>query len=284
MNLIYCSHIRAILFSSTLSLLVNFTAHADEASARALMSNPNNPLVALFSAKGAIYIELHRTQAPKNIARLIELIEGKHRFPDSDIQSRYYDQTQFYESIPNSRLRTGAAAFNRFGLIPSALEEEIDSTSLGLEQRPLLNDAGEVDSHLAIDSREAFDETILAPLYASLGIENASQAAANAPAVMEQLRAMSVADALENLGHRFTQGLGTPMLLRGDVALSSSPAGVASTELIILLEDSPWLDGQVTAIGSIVEGLNIADAISETEVAPDLNINQATAIYSLRVL
>lgn len=268
----------------TIALFLPATTFADEASARLNLSDPANPLIVMFTAKGAIYIELFASRAPRNTQRLLELIEGSYRYPDSELSSRHYDQSRFYKVEAGRSLRTGAAAFSRFGLKPAPLTEEIDAESLGLFSIPLIDTQGEVLPVFGISDRESFERRVLAPLYASMALTSNSDVAEEAPRVYANLQQMSYADALQNLGHQFTRGLGTQPLQRGSVALVSDPAGTASPELFIALTDSPWLDGRITPIGQIVEGLQVADEIGSVSVVPEAGGTGSTALYSVRAL
>lgn len=256
---------------------------ADETSARAQMQDANNPLIALFSSRGPLYIELLPGSAPRNVARTLDLIEGRYAFSGTSMQTRYYDQSSF-KPVTAMSLRFGNPADHRYGLMPQTLSEEIDAGDLGLNEEPLLSDQGDVAPRLGIASRAQFEREILAPLYATMGIHDAAAVEGNSSRVFEKLQEMNVADALSNLGHRFSNGLDTPMMTRGTVALVSDPAGSATPEIFIALVDSPWLDGRMTPIGRIVEGLDTADSIGANPISTEDNPSDAVAIYSLRAL
>lgn len=264
--------------SAALLLLASpLAAQADETSARLSMRDASNPLLVVFSELGPFYIELYPAQAPRNVSRLLQLVEGEARFDSSDLRYRYYDQTRVHAVDEHRSFRFGAPKFTRFGLVPPPIGEEIDAEALGLTEKPLLNEAAEVASMLGIGSREEFDAQILAPLYARASIEDKAELRQRAAELMGELNSLSVADALENLGHRFTEGLRSPPVSRGDAVLLSAPPGTASTEILIALTASPWLDGRVTPIGKIVEGQDVADEIGRGGAG-------ATQIYSVRRL
>jgi cyclophilin family peptidyl-prolyl cis-trans isomerase len=263
---------------SCLITLSTLSANADENSARARMSEQSNPLVVLFTSKGAIYFEFFAARAPRNVEQTLALIEGRYNFEDSDLQPRYYDQSDIYPAQTGQQVFLGYSALARYGLQPKSLPEEIDAASLGLSEQPLFESDGRIAPRLGITSRADFEAQILAPFYRSLNLNEAA-VASRAEELWLQLKDHSVADALEAMGHRFTTGLGTQPLTAGSLALVSHPAGSASPAMLITLRESPWLDGRVTPIGRIVEGLEIAVALADS--AQDAS---PARIYSMRVL
>lgn len=270
------------IFLSSLCCLLSLSAmsaRGDESSARARMSQQSNPLVALFTSRGAIYFEFFSQRAPRNVEQTLALIEGQYRFEGSDLQPRYYDQSIIGSAHAGYSVVFGHPDLPRYGLKPQPLPEEIDAASLSLSEQRLFQDDGRLAPRLGITTRAQFEEQILAPFYRSIGVNEAAAMTQRAEALWRQLETRSVADALEALGHRFTPGLGTQPLTAGSLALVSHPPGSASPVMLITLRASPWLDGRVTPIGQIVEGLEIAEALANTaqEAAP-------ARIYSMRVL
>ena len=60
--------------------------------------------------------------------------------------------------------------------------------------------------------------------------------------------------------------------------------GETGVELVISLLPSPWLDGRVTPIGNVVEGMSVIGEIGSIEVNPRRNAELGTTIYSMRIL
>jgi cyclophilin family peptidyl-prolyl cis-trans isomerase len=278
--------VRQLKLSCLLVLLFcfNTTLTADEARARAAMSNPQNNLVAVFTSKGAFYIELFNKQAPRTVAHFIALVSGTMNFPSSDLQIRYYDQSSFHTVIPGRALYAGSPSESRFGLQPPSIPTEIDGVALGLDTRPLLDSTGEVDQSFAILTRKDFEQQILAPLYEAAGIESAQALSNNAEQMMQRLQQLSVLDALSNLGHHFSSGLDTQPIIQGTVALLPTTPGEVGAEFVISMMPSPWLDGRATPIGNVVDGLSVINEIGSIKVSPDDDPSLATTIYSMRIL
>ena len=286
-----CSNIRQRALITLITLVAillvffsNTALHADEARARAAMADPENPLVAVFTSKGAFYIELYTRSAPRNVARFIALVSGDYDFPGTELKSRYYDQSSFHTDVPGRTLRAGNPALNRFGLQPASIRAEIDGAALGLDTRPLFSSSAEVDPSLAIANREDFEREILAPLYLVEGINTAQALRNQSEQMMQRLQQMSVLDVLENLGHRYSLALGTQPITQGTVALMTTTPGETGVELVISLLPSPWLDGRVTPIGNVVDGMSVIGEIGSIEVNPRRNAELGTTIYSMRIL
>jgi cyclophilin family peptidyl-prolyl cis-trans isomerase len=278
--------VRRLKFSCLLVLLFcfNTTLIADEARARAAMSNPQNHLVAVFTSKGAFYIELFNGRAPRTVTHFVALVSGTANFPSSDLQIRYYDQSSFHTVIPGRALYAGSPSVSRFGLQPPLISTEIDGVALGLDTRPLLDNTGEVDRSFALSTRKDFEQQVLAPLYAAAGIESAQALSNNAERMMQRLQQLSVLDALSNLGHRFSSGLDTQPIIQGTVALLPTTPGEIGAEFVISMVPSPWLDGRATPIGNVVDGLSVINEIGSMKVSPDDDPSLATTIYSMRIL
>ena len=148
---------------SCLITLSTLSANADENSARARMSEQSNPLIALFTSKGAIYFEFFAARAPRNVEQTLALIEGRYNFEDSDLQPRYYDQSDIYPAQAGQQVFLGYSALARYGLQPKSLPEEIDAASLGLSEQPLFESDGRIAPRLGITTRADFEAQILAP-------------------------------------------------------------------------------------------------------------------------
>ena len=191
-----CSNIRQRALITLITILLvffsNAVLYADEARARTAMADPENPLVAVFTSKGAFYIELYTRSAPRNVARFIALVSGKYDFPGTELKSRYYDQSSFHTVVPGRTLRAGNPALNRFGLQPASIRAEIDGAALGLDTRPLFSSSAAVDPSLAIANREDFEREILAPLYLAEGIDTAQTLRNQSEQMMQRLQQMSV--------------------------------------------------------------------------------------------
>ena len=99
---------------------------------------------------------------------------------------------------------------------------------------------------------------------------------------LHPLNSVTMKQAYENEGYLYTNERPTRMLTRGIVALANAGPNQNGPEFFIALENSPGLAGRNTVIGKIVEGMETADAIGNTEIDPVNPSRFATLIYSLR--
>lgn len=69
---------------------------------------------------------------------------------------------------------------------------------------------------------------------------------------------------------------------RGIVSMARSPhPDSASSQFFIVVSDSPHLDGQYTAFGDVVKGLDVVDKIVGAETGPNNRPNNPTAITKI---
>ncbi len=70
-------------------------------------------------------------------------------------------------------------------------------------------------------------------------------------------------------GYKFEDEINKIKLVRGIIAMANSgPNTNGSQFFIVTLEETPWLDGKHTAFGKVVSGMDVVDAIENTETAP----------------
>ncbi|MFW0837788.1 MAG: peptidylprolyl isomerase [Candidatus Komeilibacteria bacterium] len=71
-------------------------------------------------------------------------------------------------------------------------------------------------------------------------------------------------------GYRFTDEFNNHKLVKGSLAMANSGANTNGSQFFIVTADStPWLDGQHTNFGKVIDGLDVAEKISKT--ARDVN-------------
>lgn len=270
-----------------LLLLAPLLSSADTVSARAAMENPANPLVQLSTSQGQIFIELFREEAPNNIAHFIDLINGDQPLlnESGDVENRsYYEGVKFHRVIPGFLIQAGSPYHNNLGPSEKSLNDEISATSLGLDNMPVMNSAGEFHPLLGINSRTDFEEELLIPLYKKLGLNSETEIIERQHDITSLLQEMTVRQAYENQGYRYSRALTTRALGIGTVALANSgPDSNGSEFFINLSPDGIGLTGKYTVIGTVVEGMNIVMNISEFAVSPARFSPRSTTIYSASI-
>ncbi|MCB1670620.1 MAG: peptidylprolyl isomerase [Pseudomonadales bacterium] len=262
-------------------------AAADQASARAAMENTANPLVQITSGAGDIYIELLESEAPANVENFLALVAGEREIIDRQSQQvytpRYYDGMSFERLIPGLLIQAGSPAQNAFGEPAEQLDDEINATALGLDRMPAVLPDGSFNPILQISDRESLEDTVLIPLYRAMGINSVADIAERQYEIDRRLRELTVKQVYENLGYRYTDRHPTRPISRGSVALANSGPNSNGPEFFIALSPAEWLDGRYTVIGRVVEGMEVADRISQRRsVRP--GGRGATVIYRIERL
>ncbi|MDD9960452.1 MAG: peptidylprolyl isomerase [Gammaproteobacteria bacterium] len=268
------------------SLLLINPSFADAISAEAAMEDPSNPLILLSTSTGDIYIELLPNEAPDNVKNFLALAQGEIEFIDpnsnASFQPRYFDGMQFHRVVPDFVIQAGSPFFNPLGPPDVLISDEINADSLGLDRLPVMDEQGNFNPILNIGNQEEFHEVLLKPLFDRLNIETEAQMQDRQYEVLEILQGLTVKQAYENQGFRYSDNLPTRGISRGVVALANGGPNQNGPEFFIALQDSPWLNGKHTVIGRVVEGIETADAIGNNAVDPLNPTRFATLIYSLQ--
>ncbi len=276
----------SLTFALIASLLTMSQTRADAISAEAAMEDPANPLILLSTSTGDIYIELLPNEAPNNVENFLALAQGEVEFIDPNsnarFQPRYFDGMQFHRVVPDFVIQAGSPFFNPLGPPNVLIDDEINANSLGLDRLQVMDELGNFNPILNIGSEEEFHEVLIKPLFARLNIETEAEMRERQYEVLEILQGLTVKQAYENQGFRYSESASTRGITRGVMALANAGPNQNGPEFFIALQDSPWLNGKHTVIGRIVEGIETADAIGNSEVDPLNPTRFATLIYSLQ--
>ena len=230
-----------------------------------MMENTRNPLLEISTSEGDLYLELFPDAAPNSVRRVLDLVG-----------QRYYDGLVFHRVVPANFLQTGAV--ERAGRQrAAAMADEINARGLGLEQQPLLDSAGKPHPWLNIRDTADFQQRVLAPLYRNMTISNSEQLAARQEQVVQRLQQMNLLQLHEFKGYRYNANLPSRRPLSGSVMLANRGPGSNDGELLLSLQDTPWLMGTHTVIGRIVSSLSLASSISRQ---PESSVR----VYSIRQL
>ena len=270
--------------AAVLLALVATAARADADSARQAMEDPGNPLFLLSTSRGEIYIEMLPREAPANTARVMALARGEVEITDPDngfsFSPEYYDGQRFHRVLPGFVIQAASPAYHPLGAPGEALADEINADALGLAAEPVLMPDAGVNPLLDISDEDAFAAEVLAPLYAAMNIDDATELVARQDDVYARLQALTVKSLYEMQGYRYVDRFPTRPISRGIVALANRGPNSNGAEFFIALDDLPTLDGRYTVIGRVVEGMTVADEIGATAVDPERFSRLSTVIYS----
>ncbi len=266
--------------------MATVTVELDGRQVVAEVENPTNPLVVMATTRGDVLLELFPADAPETVANFLGLAEGTKPFTDSfsgqqDLRP-FYDGLVFHRVIDGFMIQAGSPDMTGDGGPGYTFRDEINATSLGLDQMQLLDADGYPNPVLGIRNQEDFQQRVLVPLYAALGITNRASLDARVGDVEQRLRAMTVRQANELLGYRYTDAVQSRAPLRGVIAMANSGPDTNGSQFFITLADAPWLTGKHTVFGKVRAGLDIVDAIGKVRVDSQSRPLQGITILSIR--
>ena len=256
------------------------TARAGTAPAAA------DPCLRLGTAGGAVTVRLARAAAPGAVAALEKLARGPLYDPavlpkpEAARTTGYFDGLAFDYARPHLEIRlpvrVPAGAFT--------VDAELDAAALGLD-RERVADVGEAMNLMQFQLLPALkrptSERVSTPVLEQWAKRFETD---HDPAF---LVGKSRQEILEAVGYRFRTGLASRRPRRGAVALVPASPTAAELSLAILLADHPTRTGRWVVVGEVVEGLDLADAISARPLAePALRDNRPlypVAVESVRL-
>lgn len=205
--------------------------------ARAEMSDPDNPLLRISTARGEFHVELYPEAAPESVEWF------------RSVMPHYSGQT-FDHIVPGVLVRSSGTLPEE--LTSTAPAPEINAGMLGLEQQPLMDDTGRVHDWMNLADRQQFEAEVLMPLYHELDIRDRQSLEERSDEVAARLRDSSLADAYRRLGYVYDENMATRPPRAGSVLLLAATPERSSAHIAVTLTDTPWLRGRHTVIGQVV--------------------------------
>jgi peptidyl-prolyl cis-trans isomerase A (cyclophilin A) len=234
------------------------------------MEDPTNPLVLIQTTRGDMVIELFPAEAPLTVQNFLALADGSKPFFDTnsgvEVQRPFYDGLMFHRVIAGFIIQAGSPTGGGDGGPGFTVPDEINATSLGLDQMPLIDSEGYPHPLLGIADQAAFQQTILKPLYAAMGVRSDADIAQRSIDIESRLRGMSLKAFYELLGYRYMETGLSRAPLRGMLAMASSGPGTAGSQFFLTLADAPWLAGRHTVFGKLRAGQAVLDLIGRMPV------------------
>jgi len=248
----------------------------------------DNPLVEIRTSLGSMVLELFPDEAPRTIENFIGLAEGTMPWIDPDtgleVMRPFYDGLVFHRIIDGFMIQGGSPTGLGDGSPGFSFPDEINARSLGLDKMQVFDDQGRPHPILAIRNQQDFQEKILAPLYAQMGITSEQQLEDKIDEIDQRLRNMSVKESFENLGYRYTERVISRMPVRGVIAMANSGPNTNGSQFFINLGDSDWLAGKHTVFGKVRAGLDVLDAIGKVTVDNQNRPVEDVIILSIRLI
>lgn len=264
---------------------VSTAAFADINSAKASMENQTNPLLKINTSKGEIFVELHGKEAPANVANFLALALGEIEFTDDNTgtvyKPRYFDGMTFHRVIPNFVIQSGSPHLNPLGAPAELLIDEISANSLNLDSAKVLLPDAKTNPLLNVTTTTDFAQSILLPLYQEMGIETPEEVLSRQNEITNRLQGMTVKQLYQLQGYEYSDGLTSRPIKRGTLALANTGPNSNGPEFFISLGNTEHLTGKFTAIGSVVEGLNVVDRIGERAINASKVTRASTVIFAV---
>jgi len=206
--------------------------------------------------EGEIIIALDHAAAPDTIRTILDLIDSSAQSDEG--AGGYYDGLTLDHTWPHIEIGTGVRK-DRTVVIP----QEIDAGSLGLDTEKITK-SGTAMNLWQFEFAEA-NERWKAEGSRPKQFEEWFQIFSETNSV-DFLMEVSRQEINEVLGYRYVSDRQSLPARRGFVYLKPISTTENSPALRILLTDRPQLDGRVTVIGRVVEGLELAQELSVTEL------------------
>ncbi|HWK55544.1 MAG TPA: peptidylprolyl isomerase [Hyphomicrobiales bacterium] len=252
------------------------------------VEDPTNPMVVIETTRGNMLFELFPREAPLTVANFLGLADGTQPWVDSttglEMTQPYYDGLGFHRVVRNVLIQGGSPTGTDDGYPGYFVPDEINAASLGLDRMSVLDEQGVPNPVLGIRNREDFQETVLKPLYDSLGIDSSTQLQPRLGEVDQKVRELSVKQLYEMQGYHYSENLVSRSPVRGVIAMANAGPDRNGSQFFITLADTDWLVGRHTVFGKIRAGFEVLDAIGAARVDQQNRPQPEIVIVSIRIL
>ena len=246
-----------------------------------------NPVVLMKTSQGNIRIELWPDAAPETVKNFIDLAEGNKTFKDAktgeDVKKPFYDGLTFHRVIKDFMIQGGCPLGTGTGDPGYKFKDEINAKGLGLADLKAMGEGGAPHPWLLIRDQASFQRTVLGPVLQKLGISSQEQFQEKLEEIQNTVNALSVLDVYANQGYVFDDKLPAKKPNRGVIAMANSGPNTNGSQFFINVVDTPHLTGKHTVFGKVIEGMDIADKISNLETDPSGKTSTPVTIESIRV-
>ncbi|MDY6973871.1 MAG: peptidylprolyl isomerase [Thermodesulfobacteriota bacterium] len=247
---------------------------------------PKNPICVIKTSLGDIHIELFADQAPETVANFVGLADGSKEFVDpktsKKIKRPFYDGLIFHRVIKNFMIQGGCPLGNGSGGPGFTFPDEIDVSALGLDRIRVLGPDKKVHPSLMVQSQADFQRNVLGPLFRKMNISSQEELNRRKSEVDKALSTLTVKDAFENMGYKYSENGSPHPPKRGMLAMANSGPNTNGSQFFINLVDTDWLTGKHTVFGKVVEGMDVVDKIGEVEVGANSRPVKDVKIISIR--
>lgn len=245
------------------------------------------PVAVITTSMGEIRVLLYADEAPKTVENFLGLAEGTKEWKDAageTVKRPFYDGLTFHRVISGFMIQGGCPKGDGTGDPGYKFGDEISAKSLGFDKIKVITDGQPGHQCLQIGSREDFQRVVVMPLFEKLGIKSQEDLEKRMDEVQKKIDALTVKEALENLGYTFDDTRASHVPTKGSLAMANSGPNSNGSQFFLNLADTPWLTGRHTVFGEVVGGMDVLEAIGAVKVGPDSRPIAEVKIVSIRRL
>ncbi len=246
---------------------------------------PGNPVLLMKTNFGDVYLELFPEEAPRTVKNFMALASGARAFTDHKTGEKakrpFYDGLTFHRVIKGFMIQGGDPRGDGAGGPGYRFEDEINAEALGLHRMKAL-EKGRVHPFLGIRTQSEFRRVLLHPLLHKMGVRSQADMNAREKEVQARLNALTLKEAYENMGYRFSPALASRPPVKGSLAMANSGPDTNGSQFFINLADTPWLAGKHTVFGRVARGMEVVERIGETPVGAGAAPVKEARIISIR--
>lgn len=247
-----------------------------------------NPVALIKTSHGEIRVELLARQAPQTVANFLGLADGTKEFKDPEsgemVKRPFYDGLTFHRVIDGFMIQGGCPLGNGMGSPGYKFKDEINGKSLGLDKMKAFEN-GRPHPWLLIQNQAQFNQQIVRPLLAEMGIKDNETLQKRMAEVRQKLEALTLLEVYTNMGYAYDESLQSSRMKRGTLAMANSGPNTNGSQFFISTVDNPYLNGKHTVFGKVVAGMEVVDKIAKVEVTKPSNApKEPVTILSIRTV
>jgi peptidyl-prolyl cis-trans isomerase A (cyclophilin A) len=246
-----------------------------------------NPVALITTSMGEIRVLLYADEAPTTVENFLALAEGTKEWKDGStgetVKRPFYDGLDFHRVIKGFMVQGGCPKGDGSGDAGYKFKDEINAKSLGLDTAKVI-DGNNPHPAMQLQSREDFQRNVVMPLFAKMGIKSQEELDKRVEEVQKRIEALTVKEALENLGYVYEETHASHAPVKGSLAMANGGPNTNGCQFFLNLADTPWLTGRHTVFGEVIGGLDVLEAIGDVKVGPDSRPVAEVKIVSIRRL